>query len=96
MHQSMRRQQGHPIITSFEPGEEWFFDYEKRGIIKGVELLPPHAHRENQPTPDRELPLSSRERNPLNANLPVQCLRIEEPKRRDHLDVTWTARAYLP
>ena len=38
----MRRQQGHPIITSFEPGEEWFFDYEKRGIIKGVELLPPH------------------------------------------------------
>jgi hypothetical protein len=22
---------GHPIITSFEPGEDWFFDYEKRG-----------------------------------------------------------------
>ena len=21
---------GAPIITSFEPGEDWFFDYEKR------------------------------------------------------------------
>jgi ubiquitin-hydrolase Zn-finger-containing protein len=27
---------GHPIIASFEPGEEWFYDYEKQGIIKGV------------------------------------------------------------
>jgi hypothetical protein len=35
---------GHPIITSFEPGEDWFFDYENRGMIKGAELLPPHAH----------------------------------------------------
>ena len=35
---------GHPIITSFEPGEDWFFDYEKRRMIEGVELLPPHAH----------------------------------------------------
>ena len=40
---------GHPIIASFEPGEDWFFDYEKQGMIKGVELLPPHAHPENQP-----------------------------------------------
>ena len=31
---------GHPIIASFEPGEDWFYDYEKRGMIKGVELLP--------------------------------------------------------
>src|ERR1039457_6180186 len=27
------------------------------------------------------------ERNPLDANLTVQCLRIEEPKRADRLDV---------
>ena len=40
---------GHPIITSFEPGEDWFYDYEKQGMIKGVELLPPHSHPENQP-----------------------------------------------
>jgi len=24
----------HPIIASFEPGEDWFYDYEKRGMIK--------------------------------------------------------------
>jgi hypothetical protein len=42
---------GHPIITSFEPGEDWFFDYEKQGMIKGVELLPPHSHPEGQPAP---------------------------------------------
>ncbi len=42
---------GHPIITSFEPGEDWFFDYEKQKMIKGVELLPPHAHPESQPVP---------------------------------------------
>ena len=34
---------GHPIVTSFEPRENWFFDYEKRPVIKGAELLPPHA-----------------------------------------------------
>ena len=40
---------GHPIIASFEPGEDWFYDYEKRGMIKGVELLPPHSHPKDQP-----------------------------------------------
>src|SRR5258708_35842951 len=35
---------GHPIIASFEPDEDWFFDYERQGMIKGLELLPPHAH----------------------------------------------------
>ena len=32
---------GHQIITSFEPGEDWFFDYEKNEMIEGVELAPP-------------------------------------------------------
>src|ERR1022692_2234051 len=45
-------------------------------------LLPAHD--------DRELPVPSREWNPLNANLTVQCLRIEEPKSRDHLDASET------
>ena len=40
---------GHPIITSFEPGEDWFFDYETQGTIKGVELLPPPAHPKVSP-----------------------------------------------
>ena len=26
---------GHPIIASFEPGEDWFYDYEKQAMIKG-------------------------------------------------------------
>ena len=25
---------GHPIIASFEPGEDWFYDYEKQAMIK--------------------------------------------------------------
>ena len=32
-------------------GEDWFFDYEKQGMIKGVELIPPHSHPEDQPSP---------------------------------------------
>ena len=32
---------GPTVVASFEPGEDWFFDYEKRRMIKGVELLPP-------------------------------------------------------
>jgi hypothetical protein len=42
---------GHAIIASFEPGEDWFYDYEKQEMIKGVKLLPPHAHPYGQPTP---------------------------------------------
>ena len=29
---------GHPIIASFEPGEDWFFDYEKQAMIRGVRV----------------------------------------------------------
>ena len=42
---------GHPIITSFEPGEDWFFDYETQRMVEGLELFPPHAHPDGQPTP---------------------------------------------
>src|SRR5580698_5776251 len=42
---------GHPIIASFEPGEHWFYDYEKQGMVKGAELLPPHSHPQDQPAP---------------------------------------------
>ena len=41
----------HPIITSFEPGENWFFDYRTQEMIEGMDLLPPHAHPESQPAP---------------------------------------------
>ncbi len=42
---------GHPIIMSFEPGEDWFYDYETQGMVKGMELIPPHSHPEDQPVP---------------------------------------------
>ncbi len=42
---------GHQIICSFEPDEDWFYDYETGETIKGVELPPPHAHPQSQPTP---------------------------------------------
>jgi hypothetical protein len=41
---------GLPVITSFEPGEDWFFDYDKQEMIRGVEF-PPHSHPENQSVP---------------------------------------------
>jgi len=42
---------GHAVVASFEPGEDWFFDYEKQRMIKGVQLLPPHSHPATQPAP---------------------------------------------
>jgi hypothetical protein len=42
---------GHPIIASFEPGEHWFYDYEKAAMIEGAKLPPPHSHPQSQPAP---------------------------------------------
>jgi len=42
---------GHPIIASFEPGEDWFYDLEKRKMIRAVKLLPPRSHPKDQPSP---------------------------------------------
>ena len=44
----------HPVIASFEPGEDWFYDYEKEVTIDGVELAPPRWHPEDQPVPGPE------------------------------------------
>jgi ubiquitin-hydrolase Zn-finger-containing protein len=41
----------HPIITSFEPGEDWFYDYATADYLRGPHLAAPHAHPESQPTP---------------------------------------------
>jgi hypothetical protein len=42
---------GHQIIASFEPGEDWFYDYEKQGMVRGADLAPPHSHPATQPVP---------------------------------------------
>jgi Zn-finger in ubiquitin-hydrolases and other protein len=45
------RETGHPVIRSFEPGEDWFWDYETNGYYEGPELAPPQCHPEDQTVP---------------------------------------------
>ncbi|MGH1526399.1 UBP-type zinc finger domain-containing protein [Leifsonia sp. L25] len=42
---------GHPIIRSFEPGEDWFYDYRTGSFIDGPELAPPVSHPVDQTVP---------------------------------------------
>lgn len=42
---------GHRVIASFEPGEDWFYDYDTESMIAGAELAPPRAHPIDQPVP---------------------------------------------
>ena len=41
----------HPVIASFEPGEDWFYDYRTQDMTDGPELAAPHAHPSDQPVP---------------------------------------------
>ena len=43
----------HPIITSFEPGERWFYDYRTEQFFTGPKLHAPHSHPLDQPVPGR-------------------------------------------
>jgi hypothetical protein len=45
------RQDGHSIVRSFEPGEDWFWDYQTEQYYDGPALAPPEHHPLNQPTP---------------------------------------------
>ena len=45
---------GHPVAASFEPGENWLYDYERQVMIGGAELSAPHSHPEDQPVPGPE------------------------------------------
>jgi hypothetical protein len=42
---------GHPIIRSFEPGEDWFWSYTTESACEGLPLAPPEHHPRNQPVP---------------------------------------------
>ena len=42
---------GHPLITSFEPGEDWFWNFQDEQFYDGPELAPPDSHPLDQPTP---------------------------------------------
>jgi hypothetical protein len=45
---------GHPIMQSFEPGEEWFWSYAEETYAAGPELAAPTSHPEDQPAPGPE------------------------------------------
>ena len=42
---------GHPVIQSFEPGENWFWDFTTESEFDGPGLAPPDAHPVDQPIP---------------------------------------------
>lgn len=42
---------GHPIIQSFEPGEDWFWDYSRNEYVDGPTLCDPQSHPTDQPAP---------------------------------------------
>lgn len=41
----------HPFVTSFEPGEDWFWNMDTGQFHNGPELTPPTSHPRSQPTP---------------------------------------------
>jgi hypothetical protein len=45
------RETGHFIITSFEPGEDWFWNYRTEQAFYGPRLSPPRSRPLDQPSP---------------------------------------------
>jgi hypothetical protein len=45
------RETGHPIIRSFEPGEDWFWNYEKNSYYDGPELAAPESRPDDETVP---------------------------------------------
>jgi hypothetical protein len=45
------RTSGHPVITTFEPGDRWFYDYRDGSVGGGPALAPPLHHPLAQTTP---------------------------------------------
>jgi hypothetical protein len=41
----------HPIIQSYEPGEDWFWDYSTESYAEGPALAAPTSHPVDQPAP---------------------------------------------
>ena len=45
------RDTGHRYIRSFEPGEDWYWDYQTETTITGPDLAPPQHRPPEQPKP---------------------------------------------
>lgn len=42
---------GHPLVQSYEPGEDWFYDYRTGALLAGPDLAPPVSRPSSQPVP---------------------------------------------
>lgn len=42
---------GHRLVQSFEPGEDWFWDYAAGELVTGPALAPPTSRPAGQPSP---------------------------------------------
>src|SRR5215218_5036759 len=42
---------GHPVAQSYEPGEDWFWDYVQDDVVEGPVLQEPHHHPLEQTVP---------------------------------------------
>ncbi|WP_229069925.1 UBP-type zinc finger domain-containing protein [Actinoplanes sp. DH11] len=42
---------GHPVIQSFEPGEDWYWNFDTEEAGGGPELAPPTSRPADQPVP---------------------------------------------
>jgi hypothetical protein len=42
---------GHTVLRSFEPGEDWFWDFLTEEVIEGSRLVAPQHHPLDQPVP---------------------------------------------
>ena len=51
---------GHRVVQSFEPGEDWFWDYGDESMVDGPALAPPTSRPDDQSVP------GPRERVPAN------------------------------
>lgn len=59
MHATKHWQQtGHSVMQSFEPGEDWFWDFRDETAFDGPPLAAPTSHPESQavPGPSDRLP----------------------------------------
>ncbi len=45
------RTTGHQVIQSFEPGEDWFYDYETGNAFDGPELAAPDSRPDGESVP---------------------------------------------
>ncbi len=52
------KESGHALIQSYEPGEDWFWDYRTAQFVDGPVLAPPHSRPDEQaaPGPAERLP----------------------------------------